>query len=534
MSYPRKIHTLIVEDELPTLAAYRALFRDLQAEYSLVEPEFVQTFEDAQRRLEQGRIFHLLILDLGLPIGPNQVVQAGVEPGMKLLEIAANRVEYPIPAALVISGRLGAANQPELRQRLAESFHYGKLVVKSVSQDDDIRRAIVEADQYVAVGVHVRSKSRRQAGGISPVEEDLLRRCVLEQKCLGVDLEWWSSEVGSSAVGSGPTHVLVGRFLLDDGQGVSRPTFFKFEPIANASFVEKSAVTLDHKLPHVQVVWSGKSFDRHLLVTQCATNDLPIAWGDFLDGDESRVRYAIPQLLDDIVSQLEQLGDSFPLQIPWRDLLWKHHKRETIAAALGRHSPTAADRNAVLTLFDRLQTNADPVWVKLRQCIHGDLNASNIAIDDSGDSPHAFIIDAGWMERGVNVRDLAYLEVTMLLFGDFVWNVDTCLAAAYGTEASISHEVVDVAADARTRNTLRMLQHLRDRAIGLSRPDVYAVAVFDAALMQVGGLDIQPSRNKIGNPADAARLATAVARWVNTILPPQQSMTRDRLPESDS
>lgn len=58
MSYPRKIHTLIVEDETVVIASYHEIFNSLKGEFDLLKPDVVLTYEDAQHVLEQGRISH--------------------------------------------------------------------------------------------------------------------------------------------------------------------------------------------------------------------------------------------------------------------------------------------------------------------------------------------------------------------------------------------------------------------------------------------------------------------------------------------
>lgn len=46
---------------------------------------------------------------------------------------------------------------------------------------------------------------------------------------------------------------------------------------------------------------------------------------------------------------------------------------------------------------------------------------------------------------------------------------------------------------------------------------MYALTVADAALMQLGGLDITVSRNKIGRPRDALVLCAAAAKWFRRV-----------------
>src|SRR4051812_6144098 len=196
--------------------------------------------------------------------------------------MAVQRETYPIPALLVVSGKLGLAQLSDLRRRLEKDFWYGEMVNKGHPHlPEELKKALRKCQEYCDVGIHIRDGGREWFPTLSPREEDLLRRCVLsQQNCLGVDLEWWGAETGPSlsqpSPNAGPTKVLMGRFLLDDGLEHSRPTFFKFEPTGNSELVCRDVGILDQKLSHVKVKHSGQSCSRCLLATQSVTNSPPV------------------------------------------------------------------------------------------------------------------------------------------------------------------------------------------------------------------------------------------------------------------
>ena len=128
MSYPRKLHILVVEDEESPRRSHEKTLELLSEDFPLCAPVIACSFEDGKRRLQDSAIYHLLILDLGLPAGVRDAVLDGVEPGIELLKLAATRDSYPIPSVLVISGRLGGSTSLPHISSLLQSFFFGEFV----------------------------------------------------------------------------------------------------------------------------------------------------------------------------------------------------------------------------------------------------------------------------------------------------------------------------------------------------------------------------------------------------------------------
>ena len=191
MSYPRHIRTLIIEDEQAPINNYEALFKELSTKFDLAPPTFARSHDDAVAHLSHNLIFHLVIVDLGLPQTARETTQTGVEPGFDIVARCANREEFPIPSVLVISGRLGQANLGSLRESLQRDFWHGEMVNKGIDEADAIETALQKVSDYCGVGIHVRDGGNNLFPTLSPREDDLLRRCVLaEPFCVGVDFEW--------------------------------------------------------------------------------------------------------------------------------------------------------------------------------------------------------------------------------------------------------------------------------------------------------------------------------------------------------
>lgn len=531
MSYPRKIHTLIVEDEPVPIENYRSIFDSLAKQHDLVEPRFARSFEDAKRILAMPEILHLLILDLGLPLETRGEAMTGIDAGRSLLKLAAERDGYPIPALVVISGRLSIANLTELEGQLRQSFWHGTLVNKGVDEDDAIEQAIRAIHRYCDVGIHVHEAGGQLCPTLSPREEDLLRRCVLSQpERLGLDLEWWGKFQPRLTDSSGSKRdtatVLAGHFLLDRGMGSSQTSFFKFRSADGATYTRNDAEVMVQKLNHIKVMGAVTSSSRSLLVTQKVGDSTrpPVSLSDYLRRDPTIVQPQIPLIVGAISSQLHRLGEPDNQQWPLRRLLWKCHDRDKLAQAwadlgvnLGVDLPAGA-RDPLAT-FDDLRTSETSVYVGVRRCTHGDLNATNIALDDNGGKVDAYIFDAEGIHADVDARDLAVLEVTSLLHHalDDGGSVVKHCVDFYGTFVTPPADLDCTSGPPLVRNTRKLIAEIRRHALKSADESVYAAVVFDVTLQQLGGLAWQRSGNKIIIHRDAAVLAGLAAGWCTRV-----------------
>ncbi len=184
MSYPTLVQVLVIEDDIKTKSVYERIFKGQSERFSLAPPCYAFCFTDASAYLSQDRIFHLVILDLRLPEAFGLPPESGVDLGMRALGEAIGRAGYPIPALLVVSGHVEKTDQGQLRATLDANFHYGRVVVKGDLEQltVEIGRGIEEVNRYVSVGLHLRDGGERRYPTITPAEEDVLRRFVLQQQ----------------------------------------------------------------------------------------------------------------------------------------------------------------------------------------------------------------------------------------------------------------------------------------------------------------------------------------------------------------
>jgi hypothetical protein len=249
---------------------------------------------------------------------------------------------------------------------------------------------------------------------------------------------------------------------------------------------------------------------------------VPISLDSFLQGDPAVVQSALPALVEDVIHQLDQLGESNEIPRPVKEILWPHFRPERINRAIERWMrPEFAAMADVKQTYETLQGSSASWWVRERQCNHGDLHAKNVAVDTGVNPFRAFIFDTGAMSRAINARDLALLEVTTLLFQEPPPGISLVKACEdlYGTAVEPPAELDVSSGPAQVRNTRMFIAELRRRVTRLCDPQVYALSVFDHALMEFSGLAVQSSRNKIADPFDAALLAAITASWLRRLAP---------------
>lgn len=525
MSYPRKLHILIIEDEQEPIDSYLSLFKSFEKSFPSVTPTISCSYSDAINRVNSEQFYHVVILDLNLPITNGDTPPEGLAPGRQLLELLAKRDSFPIPVCIVVSGQLRLAKLTDLQKRLAEDFWYGVIVNKGPDLPDELKTAFEKANQYTDVGIHLRDAGRSAYPTLSPREEDLMRRCVLSQSnCIGVDLEWWAAELGPTpsrpTAEAGPSKVLMGRFCLDESLGFSHPTFFKFEPTGNTQFSIRDVKILEHKLSHVQLKHCGESRERSLLVTQCVTNQRrPLRIDEFLRTEPARFKQNVQQVVSDILTQLDALGEATAVQISVQSVLWSHHNRQSIQAGWGVGVDDTLKQNNTgpIDAFDKIKACDRKIWTKRRNCIHGDLNATNVALDESEvGRPRAFIFDAAGVHADLACRDMAVLEVTAVLFlADTIFEQHF-----YKLQSLYSHESTRAVSDLSDspsviQNMITFILSIR-AAVAIAQDEaLYPLLLFDAVLIQLGGLAAQRTHNKVAQVERVKLLAGWMSVWVS-------------------
>lgn len=527
MSYPRQLQTLIVEDDPKSKQLYDAIFNELRAkDASILAPRYAFSFDDGLAELKQPRMLHLVILDLCLPERRGMPAAVGVDFGMQLEGLCQKRDDYPIPALLIVTGNASKTEQTALRTRLEKGFWYAQLIVKGGDNlPDEIGAAITRVREYSDVGLHVHDSGASPWPSISPRDEDLLRRAALLNRAAGYDLRWWSAEYtkasGQHADFRGWTKTLMGTFTLGEGRGPSRPVFCKLMPAQAFDVVARDAHVLEQKLSHIKVKATVEAGARSLLITEKTGDGTapPSPLHSFLSRPD--VAAHVTKVANDVVSQTERLGEPRSDMVMLQTMLWPFHDETRLGETCAKHGPPASELDEIcgdpLSSLARIKANPTQYQVSLRECLHGDLNVTNIAIDEEPDLK-GYIFDASGVGSGPAMRDLANLEVTALLqlppTAESV--VTACGRLLYGERFRPEQFVSE--ASPRAVNTLALVSAIRAYAERCGEANTYALCVLDQVLIQVGGLT-WPSGNKVSDFKDAVLLAKLVAGWIQRVAP---------------
>jgi len=517
MSYPFEVQPLVIEDEQAAKEHYEAAFELLKSKYMIAPPIWAFSYEDGLAAASCERIYHLAMVDLRLPESHGRPQSDNLEFGLALVKSLANRNSFPIPALLVISGHLGLAKQMELDELVKASFAYGRVLAKSDHLEDEIETALSAIQRYSRIGIHIRDSGEKLFPSVTPRDEELLRRCVLKsEEAIGLDLAWWSAK---TTLDSGWSKVLMGRFVFSAGRGRSLNTFFKLESSKDAVFVFKSARLCAQKLKHIKVVHSEIAGDTGLLVTQAAgSGDVEtFSFERFIrrNADSNEQNYAL--IAEQIAYQIGLLGERTPDQTTMRSLFWKYHDIDRIKAQWLKYGgpkflEESQDRlGCPISLFSNLLISQDVVRFSKQSVLHGDLNFTNVALEDSSEGVKAFVFDAYGFGSGPSIADLAMLEVSLLLHIEseesLVKSLEVLYSKSWATEALASSSDIQ-------RNVFRLVREIRNQALQIDKLRIYAICVFDQSLIQLGGLAFRSSCNRINFPGDAARLSALASKWI--------------------
>jgi hypothetical protein len=387
-----------------------------------------------------------------------------------------------------------------------------------------IRGACEEAFRYCGAGVHLRDAGEAEFPTLAPEEEDLLRRSILQLKGpVGVDLSWWSAEKVTTVAGSTQwTKVLLGRHILSQGHGASRPRFFKFFSSQYAAQVYNSACQIEHKLPHIKIIAAATGHSRSLLVTEKVGDQdtRPISLAGFLSQKFADPERVVPAVVNQIVRQLDALGDRSPQCCQLKQLLFPAYSVEAVRQQWLRYKgdmhPADSSELSAIDLLATLVSSEEILQYDERTLTHGDLHLSNVAIDlylGTGDA-HAYIFDsASTVGRAPAERDLASLEIAALLHQRIEKdNLLQLCKHLYGNSFTGSGDG-NGSLDTTARNTLALIRQIRSVVANNLDQRIYSLMVFDYSMIQLGGLAFGMYHNKIQDPFSAPIVAAAVASW---------------------
>jgi hypothetical protein len=130
----------------------------------------------------------------------------------------------------------------------------------------------------------------------------------------------------------------------------------------------------------------------------------------------------------------------------------------------------------------------------------------------------AYIFDAGVIRRSTAGRDLAVLEVSILLHQQLAIEtlIQVC-SVIYDASTPLDENTFASVTNPLAQNVIEFVRGLRTGADPWNPPEIYALLVFDSALIQLGGLSFGTSGNRIADPRAAGAVGAFVARWYRSI-----------------
>jgi hypothetical protein len=239
---------------------------------------------------------------------------------------------------------------------------------------------------------------------------------------------------------------------------------------------------------------------------------------------EGFLRKCSPQQAYDVAAQIaaqvEQLGELRPENKSVQKVFWTGHDAELLKQQWERidgpqvliQSGSSVDP---IALYAKLRNDETKVQIKECSLVHGDLHVRNVALDVKPDgSAEAYIFDPGVGSQNVAGRDLAVLEVSLILHQRISYDVFVQICAlVYGLSGEVAEKDVSSIKDPVGRNVVEFIRALRRAAPGWNEPPIYVLMVFDSALIQLGGLAYGSSGNMIADSRAVAHLLTTVAAW---------------------
>ncbi len=535
MSYPVILQPLVIEDDARLKEVYEQIFKTISDKwratlpFGILHPCYAFSYDKALEHLDSSKIFHVVILDLRLPEKRGLPEDQGQDLGLDLLERFIDRDRFPIPALLVVSGHVGATDQGRIQDRLRDNFFYGKLLQKGDLNllEAEIERACTEALRYAGIGIHLRDAGLDQYPTLSPRDEDLLRRSVLQQNgAIGVDLSWWSAgrcpEASGGTAGNPWTKVFMGRYLLDDGGGASRPKFFKLLAGPDSPSVIKSARKIEQKLTHIKITGSVVSRSTGLIVTEKvgAQDARPNPLGESFKSIDPKDAF---EIAGQIVGQVQQLGELLDDSKPLNSLLWAAHDEQNLkdqwrSVQQEIAGPTPATNP--VDLYLELRERKEQVMLREQAVVHGDLHLNNVALDNTPRGPEAYIFDAAVVRRTAAGRDIAVLEVSILLHQHLEREgLKLVCSRIYDHSKPLNANTAATVDDPLAKNIVECIRGLREGIKSWNEPDIYALLVFDFVLIQLGGLMFGSSGNRLTDRSAVGILATYVIDWYRNLDP---------------
>jgi hypothetical protein len=143
---------------------------------------------------------------------------------------------------------------------------------------------------------------------------------------------------------------------------------------------------------------------------------------------------------------------------------------------------------------------------------------SNVALDSTPRGHEAYIFDPGVIRRSTAGRDLAVLEVSVLLHHHIdLDTLKTICSLVYDASNPLDANTGIAVSDPLAQNVIEFIRGLREGLKSWNPLQVYALLVFDFALIQLGGLMFGSSGNKVADTRAIGIVTAFAAAWYQAI-----------------
>ena len=163
--------------------------------------------------------------------------------------------------------------------------------------------------------------------------------------------------------------------------------------------------------------------------------------------------------------QVHQLGELLDDSKPLKSLLWPAHDEQTLRDQwkdLQQRLPADVPAADPVALYLELHQSDQKLRLRERPIVHGDLHMNNVALDSTPRGPEAYIFDAGVIRRSTAGRDLAVLEVSVLLHQHL--DLDTLIqvcSVIYDASTPLDENTFASVTDPLAQNVIEFVRGLR-------------------------------------------------------------------------
>jgi len=183
----------------------------------------------------------------------------------------------------------------------------------------------------------------------------------------------------------------VGRFVLAESYREFATAFSSSKPLKR-KYSQNDMCVMVSKLSHIKRCAAKREPQLDQFTQQVGDSSARAhSLAELLANDQTKSFQAADRRSTDRGATV-RLGSVTEDKSPISGLLWKMARPDKIRGCV--FTLCARSEHQIFSAAGELRSSNTLVWVKRRSCTHGDLNATNVAIEATAERYHAYIIDA--------------------------------------------------------------------------------------------------------------------------------------------